>query len=258
MRFIYRTTVFLLLLFAVLGCSKAIAQNTGVVRYVEVLRAHPRMQKFDFSAKRFIDGKSANIPYSKVLQDSKKLRKELKRIKEAKIQATQDLQASLTKSTKEKKIAEKRYWETAKNLDNQLNALRTNIGINISEQEFQGRTYETSILPEVKRIISEVNSAIKKIAKANKCTLVLNETTPRAEDVSNDAWIEESYSTYVSTTDSKEQKDLIIKWINSANNINSKLSGSVNLLRPVISENKDLTPMIIKDLNNTQKIKRGR
>ncbi|PKL47887.1 MAG: hypothetical protein CVV42_11355 [Candidatus Riflebacteria bacterium HGW-Riflebacteria-2] len=234
--------------------SSASADNIGTVRYVEVISAHPRMLKFDFSVSRFKDGQSAQIPIEQLQKRGLELQARLQELNSREDAGVADLEKSLVASRKGKKAAELDFWERKEKLDKELAAVREEIAANIAAMEFGGRTIETLILPEVNQIMADVGAAISNAAKVRKCSMVLSVPSPLPYEKNVDPWIEEGYSVHMRHGNSSDGQ-LLQRWVASADRIVPRLGAQINLLSPVITGSIDITDDAIKLL--TQPARKG-
>ena len=246
-------TRFLLLTFLVMLLGPVFANTIGTVRYVEVIAAHPRMLKFDFSTHRFSDGPSAQISLKKLQDRGQELADRLQELNSQSQAGLSGFEKTLSASAAKKSSAEKQFWEDKEKLDSEIEGVRNEIAANIAAMEFGGRTIETTMLPEVVQIMADVSAAIANAAQTRGCTLVLNEALPVPPGGESDNWIEESYSSHFrgGATDLSGLK----RWITSANRITPRLGTQVNLLIPAISGSVDLTADAVKLL--TQPARKG-
>ncbi len=244
----------LLLMFLVMLSVSASANNIGTVRYTDVIAAHPRMLKFDFSVSRFSDGPSAQIPIERLQAKGRELEARLQEITSRSSAEVADLEKSLAASKKDKKSAEKDFWAQKEKIDRDLEAVRDEIAANIAAMEFGGRTIETMILPEISQIMADVNAAVSNAAKARNCAMVLSEPAPLPYETNVDNWIEESYSAHLRHGNPSDSRH-IRNWVSSAIRIVPRLGGQINLLSPVITGSVDITADAIKLL--TQPAQKG-
>ena len=248
------STKFLLFMLLFVLIEPVVANTIGTVRYVEVIAAHPRMLKFDFSTHRFNDGQSAQISLEKLQKRGRELEARLQEVNSRSGAALTSLEKSLTSSSKKKGVAESDFWAEKEKLDNEIESVRVEIAANIAAMEFGGQTIETTILPEITQIITDVNAAIANAAKTRKCTMVFNETLPIALVKEADPWIEEAYSAHVRSGNNSDAQSLR-RWVASADRIAPRLGAQVNLLKPVITASVDLTSDAVKLLS--QPVRKG-
>lgn len=244
--------VLLLMLFVALPVPVA-ANTIGTVRYVEVIAAHPRMLKFDFSAGRFVDGASAQIDIDKLQVRGRELEAKLQQLSGELAERVAILEKSLAGSSRSKKSAEQDFWSKKKEIEEQLEAVRDEIAANIAAMEFGGRTIETTVLPEVNQIMADVTTAISAAAKARNCSMVMNEPLSLAMVETNN-WIEEGYSLHLRHSNVTDPQ-ILKRWVSSVNRIVPRISAHVNLLKPIVTGSVDLTADAIKLL--TQPIRKG-
>lgn len=220
--------------------SPLAAEGIAVVRYLDVIMAHPRMQRFDFSVKRFKDGPSAQIPLEVLKEKEKELESRLQALNQRLEQEVGGLEKSLVGSKKDLVKAEKDFWKSRQKIDSEMEIIKNEIAANIAAMEFGGRTIETLLLPEINKIVADVTLAVANAARARKCTMVFNETRPQLYQPEIDNWIEEAYSLHFrsrETTDASHIK----RWLSSSDRIVSRLNAHVNLLTPVITGAVDIT-----------------
>jgi len=235
-----------MLLICLMALSETVSASTfGTVRYVEVIAAHPRMLKFDFTVNRFADGPSAQIPIEQLQTKGRELEARLQELNSRVSAGVADLEKSLADSPKAKQAAEKDFWTQKEQIDSELEGVRAEIAANIAAMEFGGRTIETMILPEINQIMTDVNAAVNNAARARGCVMVLSEPAPLPYEVTADDWIEEAYSKHLRQGNPADPQ-LIKRWVSSANRITPRLGAQVNLLRPVITSSVDITADAIK------------
>lgn len=243
------TITFLLVMLLVANAESVYANSVGTVRYLEVIAAHPRMQKFDMAAHRFKDGASAQLPLEEYQKHGLILEKKMHELTRQADEDFANLQKSLTGSAAMKSAAEQKYWSEKEKGDPKVEAVRNEIAANIAAMEFGGQTVEITLLPEISQIVSDVNAAIANIAKARGCSMIFNETIPQAMVNEGENWVEESYSAYFRSGETAGEIQKLQHWIASVDRIIPKLGHQSNLLQPVISGAVDLTPDVIKLLS---------
>lgn len=254
MRSLFREKLPVVMLLLILGLvSPVLAETIGTVRYVEVIAAHPRMLKFDFTVGRFTDGASAQVPLAQLQEKESELETRLQKLQGQITEEVAVFEKSLASSGAGKRLAEKEFWAKKAELDQAIEVLRDEIAANIAAMEFGGRTIETLVVPEVNQIMLDVNAAINNAARAHKCTMVLSEPLP-LPDRKSDRWIEEGYSMSLRNGNLTDGR-FIRNWVASADLIAARLGGQVNMLRPVITGSVDLTEDAIRLL--TQPARKG-
>ncbi len=247
-----RTFCLMLLVFLSLAAVQLSASNIGTVRYMEVMAAHPRMLKFDFAARRFSDGPSAQVPLETLRERGRELEKKLQELTSEQENTLAGFEKKLAAPEKAKSQAEKDFWAKKQNLDREIETLRDQIAANIAAMEFGGRTIETLVLPEVNRIMADVNAAVAAAAKGRGCTMVLVEPFPDRPNDNSDNWIEESWSAHLRGGQSSDPA-MVRRWISSVNRIIPELGPRINLLKPMLTGSVDLTPDAVKLLVRPQK-----
>ncbi len=242
----------MLLVLLCLAAVQLSASNIGTVRYMEVIAAHPRMLKFDFAARRFSDGPSAQVPLETLQTRGRELEKKLQELTSDQKNTLAGFEKKLAAPEAAKSQAEKDFWAKKEKLDREIETLRDQIAANIAAMEFGGRTIETLVLPEVNRIVADVNAAVAAAAKERDCTMVLVEPFPDRLAGNSDNWIEESWSAHLRGGQSSDPA-LVKKWLSSVNRITQELGPRVNLLKPMLTGSVDLTQDAVKLLVRPQK-----
>lgn len=247
------------MLFAMGFVSGASGQTIGTVRLSEVIAAHPRMMRFDPKTHRFLDGLSAKKDVPETRKEIEFLKSRLEGLEAQEKRNLADLQVALTGKKDVKTLGEEKYWKAREGIKAEGEKITPRISELASAIEFNGRTSEITLFPEIKLILTESLRAVSAAAASNRCILVLTEAIPVVSS-RNGSFFANSYSLALLSTDQAKQKALITTWLNSRHDISGILYGRIKLVRPAINNAVDLTDGAIYQLNllkSSQNLKGG-
>ncbi len=238
-----------LVLLAVPMSAAVSAQTIGIVRWAEVVSAHPRMGSFDSSTRRFIDGPSAQLDPDVLNRDLAGLKEQLARIEAGEAAIRSQFEASLRRSPKKSSEAESAYWKAREELQKEKSGVSARIAATLIKNEFGGRTSIITLLPEIANISREANDAISKAAAAKNCSLVLTEPLPAP---SSDAPFVNTYGRLSHQTDESEMRSSMKNWVSRRDDIALRLSNHVRAFRPALNDAVDLTDDAVRLLRLNQ------
>lgn len=225
------------------------AQTIGIVRWTEVVAAHPRMGSFDPSTRRFIDGPSAQLDSTVLDRELATLEEQLARIEAGEVTSRRQFEASLQRSPKKRAEAEAAFWKAREELQREKSAVSARIAATLSKNEFGGRTSIVTLLPEIAHISQEASNAINRVAAARNCSLVLTEPS---SDLGDGAPVVNAYARLSRQTNESEMKSSMTNWVSRRDDIALLLSNHVRAFRPALTNAVDLTDDAIRLLRLNQ------
>ena len=239
------TRLILAVIMAVFAAVPLSAQKIGIVRLSDALGAHPLTASFDIDSKRFMGGVSA--PFDRNLYERSRadLETRLAEIESEEARNLGEFQAGLKKGDKE--ASEASYWKRKKELERQKEMVFDQLAAIRSALEFGGRTVDDSLLPDIKRIYTDVRAIIDSVARQNGCSIVFTESSPWSPDP-QPPLISNTYLEAARESDPRRSHMILNRWLESKNRIAQSLSGKIRLFKPVLSPTIDLTPEVIRQV----------
>lgn len=224
------------------------AQGVGVVRFMEVVEAHPRMQAFSPDLKRFPGGYLSDKEVEAVQREIAQLQVRLQELGQAEAANVQNLQTALNNPKAEKKKAQEAYWSAREKAQAEREKILDRISQLSSRIEFGGKTPEIVNLPEIKQILSDVYGAILAAARQRGLTLLFNEPIPPPPQ---DEIMSSSEPIEFPRDLTENGQNNIKAFLSQRLAIAGRLARHLNLSRPILGQIIDITPEAIQYLRRT-------